>query len=420
MSPPAEGGPMPPGGVPERVEPAGPEALAAVLREADASGRSVLPVGTGTRPPVAAPGDVGGHRSAPALVLASTGCARLVAHDPGEQTVTAQAGLPLAALAAHLARHGQWLPGAGTGGTLGGWIAASPDAASDRSCGRPRDRLLGCQAALADGTLARGRGRVVKNVAGYDLPRLLAGSLGTLAVLTEATLKVEPLPAARVLLRAGFDGTDEALRTLLALHVSPLEPASLDLRAAREGGATRFELLVGLAGGTAGVAARADAAARELRQHGARGLERLDGEEGDGLRAALDDPAGPVLMRVPAPPSRLGAALERALGSLAEAGHEGVTAELVARPDPGLLLVALRTEPGAPALDTLLAALRRLGPAWLVRAPAALAARVASRGPPPPDLGLMLRIKRALDPRGTLAPGLGLAGWPAGAAGGAS
>ncbi len=130
-------------------------------------------------------------------------------YQPSELVVTVRAGTPLAELEALLAAHGQCLPfepphfalsGAGTGATVGGMVAAGLSGPSRASVGAVRDYVLGVELVNGRAELLRFGGQVMKNVAGYDLSRLMVGSLGTLGLLTEVSLKVSPLPAAQATL----------------------------------------------------------------------------------------------------------------------------------------------------------------------------------------------------------------------------
>jgi glycolate oxidase FAD binding subunit len=174
------------------------EALAAAARDRLA----VVPWGGG----VSLPRD-----RAPArydLALDLSGLDRVVEYEPEDMTLTAECGATLATLRATLAARGQELPleGAHAGrATLGGLLAANASGPRRLRFGAPRDRILGARFALGDGTLARSGGRVVKNVAGYAVHRLLCGSRGGLATLLEASLKVAPAPARRVALVFGVD-----------------------------------------------------------------------------------------------------------------------------------------------------------------------------------------------------------------------
>ena len=135
--------------------------------------------------------------------------AGIVSYEPSELVVTALAGTPLAELEALLARHGQCLafepPRFAAGGTVGGMVAAGLSGPARASVGAVRDFVLGVEIINGRGELLRFGGQVMKNVAGYDVSRLLAGSLGTLGVLLEVSLKVLPLPVAEKSLRFAID-----------------------------------------------------------------------------------------------------------------------------------------------------------------------------------------------------------------------
>ncbi|MCH8949306.1 MAG: FAD-binding oxidoreductase, partial [Chloroflexi bacterium] len=181
--------------------PSSVEQLAAALAAANEAGVAVIPWGGGCH---MALGNVPSRYD---VALRTTKLDRVIEYEPADLTVTVEAGMTFERLAAILAEHGQFLPIDAPGeATIGGALAAAAGGPSQHAYGLARDWLLGCRIAQADGVLVRGGGRVVKNVAGYDLPRLLVGSLGTLGVIVEATFKLTPLPA-----------TEE---TLLAVHPS--------------------------------------------------------------------------------------------------------------------------------------------------------------------------------------------------------
>ncbi|MBI3947701.1 MAG: FAD-binding protein [Armatimonadetes bacterium] len=176
------------------------EQVCAVLRLAAEFGLGVCPVGAGLHRGLGHPP----RRYDLALSLRRL-CGR-IEHEPAEMTVRVDAGVRLPDLNRKLAASGQWLPldppgaddpEASGGGTIGGILAADASGPSRLACGGPRDLLLALTIALADGTAVRSGARVVKNVAGFDLCRVFTGSLGTLGVIVEATVKVAPLPEAR-------------------------------------------------------------------------------------------------------------------------------------------------------------------------------------------------------------------------------
>jgi len=131
------------------------------------------------------------------LVLSTQGLNRVLEHAAGDMTCTVEAGCTITALRQVLARHGQRLaldPLWPDCATVGGVLATNDSGPLRQAFGSARDLLIGVTIALPDGTLARSGGKVVKNVAGYDLPKLMVGALGTLGVITQATFRLHPLP----------------------------------------------------------------------------------------------------------------------------------------------------------------------------------------------------------------------------------
>lgn len=165
--------------------------------------------------------------------LETTGLTGVIAYNPADMTVAVRAGTPLAALQAELAAQGQRIAldadRIPAGATVGGLIATADSGPLRHSHGGPRDLLIGVTVVLADGTVARSGGHVIKNVAGYDLGKLLCGSFGTLGVIAEAVLRVHPLPPASRTVSMPCDAAgavDLAGRILEAR----LEPAVLEWR----------------------------------------------------------------------------------------------------------------------------------------------------------------------------------------------
>ena len=156
---------------------------------------------------------------------------RVVEYDPEDLTLTAECGATLESLRAAVAARGQELPLEGPRArraTLGGVLAANASGARRLRLGSPRDRILGARFALGDGTLARTGGKVVKNVAGYGIHRLLCGSCGGLAVILEASLKLQPAPGRRLALL--FEAGEAAIAERARWAALPrLEPAALSV-----------------------------------------------------------------------------------------------------------------------------------------------------------------------------------------------
>ena len=157
---------------------------------------------------------------------------RVVEYQPADMTVTAEAGLTLAALQARLAEHGQWLPVDPSGAdrmTLAGLLNTNASGPRRFGYGTLREHLLGLRIALADGRVIKSGGKVVKNVAGYDLLKLFVGSHGTLGVIVEATFKVRPLPEREEFVATPCSTFDQAAAVIEAVLGSELTPVVLDL-----------------------------------------------------------------------------------------------------------------------------------------------------------------------------------------------
>jgi len=197
--------------------------LCELLRAATRDGLAVVPWGGGTALT---------HEAAPErydLALDLGALDRVIEYQPEDLTLTAECGVPIATLRAQLAARGQELPleaAHAERATLGGVLSANASGARRRRFGAPRDRILGARFVLGDGTLARTGGKVVKNVAGYGIHRLLCGARGGLAIVVEASLKLLPGPAARAALIYAFD--DATLGDARRWARFPrLEPAAL-------------------------------------------------------------------------------------------------------------------------------------------------------------------------------------------------
>ncbi len=225
------------------VEPGTEEEVAKVLAFADREGLKVLVRGGGTQLNTGLP-PAGGD-----VLLSTARLNTLVEHAPHDMTVTVEAGLKLIDLQAHLARTRQWLaldPALDPNATIGGIISTNLSGARRLRYGGVRDQIIGIRIVLPDGTIAKGGGKVVKNVAGYDLPKLFTGALGTLGVIVAATFRLYPLRAASrtVVLSAPTVAPlcDLAVRVI----ASTLEPTALDVMSAPAAGvgcvmAARFE-----------------------------------------------------------------------------------------------------------------------------------------------------------------------------------
>lgn len=317
----------------------------------------------------------------------------LLEHAEGDLVLRAQAGARLAAVQEALLPHRQWLPldEVVAGSTLGGIVATGLAGPSRHREGGVRDLLIGATAVRVDGTVARAGGKVVKNVAGYDLCKLFTGSYGTLVVLTEVTFRLRPLPAARRFLRLAPEAGDLPA-VLRALRLAPEAPSALELQALGAGPAVLTILLEG----------RADAVDERAAHLGA----RLGAEDaGETPPKGWGRLPGGATIKVT---SEL-AALGDVVGSLRDAAAElGLEAELVALPGVGVVYLGLDGSSDPARVGSLLSALRRQRGAGtsvtVLRGPSDLRRGVDCWGEVP-GLDLMRRIKDQFDPEHRLAPG---------------
>ena len=375
-----------------RVIPADSAECARTLAEAARDRRTVRIRGSGTKSYL-------GDLAATDIEVGTSRLAGVIDHEPADLTVTVGAGMRVADVAAVLGRAGQFLPldpPHADEATIGGVIAANSNGFWRARYGAVRDLLIGTRIALADGTVARAGGRVVKNVAGYDLDKLLVGSFGTLGVIVEATLKVLPLPTASDGLVARFARASEAFAAADAVvrGASRVEACVVERS---EGSAWRLAVQ---ARGSAPTVKRALEDARHeaaVRQGEAR-------ERGDALGRLRELPARAsdgALVRVSLPVAASPAFAETAalLGSLDA---------LVADAASGVVRVHLLGDDDAVVRDAeaLLVAARVVGGAGRIERRAEhLRSRLLTWPTEPNGDFLMRRIKEAFDPAGILEPG---------------
>jgi glycolate oxidase FAD binding subunit len=211
---------------PQVAEPDSPQAFADALKHASGERLPTVIRGGGTkltwgRPPAAVD-----------LVVSTTKLTRLIAHRHGDLTATVQAGMTLRDLNAALNAERQWLPidHAFDEATIGGIVATNDAGPSRHRNGTPRDLVIGITLALTDGRLVKAGGTVVKNVAGYDLGKLVSGSHGTLAGIVDVTFKLVPVPQSSATLVAWYADSTRLARDAAALDASQIEPAAFDIR----------------------------------------------------------------------------------------------------------------------------------------------------------------------------------------------
>jgi glycolate oxidase FAD binding subunit len=393
--------------------------VAAVLRLASARGWAVVPRGGGTMI------DLGNRPARLDLVLDLTRMNHVIEHRPRDLTVTVAAGMSVAALQSELANHGQMLaldPPLAQQATVGGVLAANAWGPRRQRYGTARDLLIGSRAVLADGTRVRSGGKVVKNVAGYDLNKLFIGSNGTLAVLVEATFKLVPIPATFGMIVAAFSILEAAHAVALAVTTSRLQPLSLDVlsptaarrltMAGRDASETATWFLVAEVGGPAAAVERTR---RELAQMAAAGgsveVTAPDGDRREALAARLrdygrgSDTQSTLILRAAVLPSQAPAAVAAIAGGAGALPPPAV----VVRAGSGVVLCFWDDALPAPAAASVRAmrdAIGRLGGSLIVeRAAVAVKAAIDAWGLDGADVELMRRVKQAFDPQNILSPG---------------
>jgi glycolate oxidase FAD binding subunit len=392
------------------VEPDSAEALAALLSWASKERLSTVVLGNGTK------SGWGRRPSAVDLIVSTRRLNRVLSHQHGDLTATFEAGATLRTVAGELSRHGQWLPLSTSfaDATIGGTVAANDSGPLRHRHGTARDLLIGVHLALADGNLVKAGGNVVKNVAGYDLGKLMSGSFGSLAAIVSATFKLAPLPAASSTVVAAFRDRDAFVRAAAAIGSSQLEPAAFDLHISSENAGlkpratteTSHRLLIQFASVPAAVEAQIDAARR-----------LMTGGEVDVLGAASEsdlwanhgrqiwNAAGAVIRL-----SWLPAALPAVLAVVDEITQLGdASVELLGRTGVGAGLIRVHAD-----VPIQVAAIQRLrnkpevvGNVVVLRGAAAVKEQTDVWGPSNDVSTLLEGIKQALDPAGILGAGRG-------------
>jgi glycolate oxidase FAD binding subunit len=382
----------------ETLEPADAAGVAAKLKWANGEGLAVSVRGAGTKQ------SWSGRASRTDVVLSTLGLNAPADHVAGDLVATVSAGASLDAVNDVLRRERQWLPldpACSNRATIGGIISTNDSGPRRHRFGTPRDLIIGIEIALADGRIARAGGRVVKNVAGYDLSKLLCGSLGSLAVVTSATFKLAPLPPASSTLVASLPDAGSAGTLSVALAGSTLTPSTVELQSPPHRLLIRFET-------SPHATERQIAAAAGLcATHGA-ATEVLTGQaEADAWSAHEQRMAGDdgTVVKLATLATDVAGMLSRVETLTAEHGV-GYTA--AGRAALGVIFVRLGGNPGRHAAivgELRREATARRGSAVLLAAPPDLKAQLGAWGPNGDAVPIMRAVKARFDPRGTLNPG---------------
>lgn len=363
---------------------------------------------------------------------------RVIAYDPGDLTLSVEAGMCLAHIQAQLAPHNQFLPLAPPFAgecTIGGVLAANLSGPPRQFYGTARDFVLGMEFVTGEGARTKSGGRVVKNVAGTDLHKLLIGSLGTLGVITVANFRTFPQPPARGTFVAVYTRLEDALALRAAVAASPLTPHALEI--VSPGGARLLDRnSQGLVAGRWSVAI-ASGGEQSVVERVARDLQRLaDETHAESFARLGETEKQEVWSRIQEFPrlareaSRLATILKISIlpGGFAPllaaaesaAREHAVPAAAIVR-GVGIVYFAFLptadtgeefvTTHLAPACRQLLEAARAQSARGVIEwAPVEVKRAVNIWGSPAEDWGLMQRIKKTFDPAGILSPGRFAAG----------
>jgi glycolate oxidase FAD binding subunit len=388
------------------VEPGTIEETSEVMKLASREGLAVSPRGGGTKI------GLGNPPRQVDLILSTARMDGIIEHVPGDQIVRVQAGLKLQDLQERLAESDQMLgvDPPEEGATIGGIVAANSSGPRRLRYGTVRDLIIGIKVVLADGTVAKAGGKVVKNVAGYDLSKLFTGSLGTLGVIAEANFRLHPIRETARTVFLEVDDHEKIADVTQELTHSSFSQFVLDALEIRWEG-DRGVIAALFEGIEPAVEAQSSVATEALRSHGETSvLGEEDGEEFWESFARRPWDAGDVGLKIGAPPSDLTAVLASVLGAAERAGVEarlsghagtGVTFAGLSGGEDGLVEVVEEVRE---------IRVRRSGSVVVQEAPLTVKERLDAWGAGGDYLGLTRRVKEKFDPGYTMNPGRFLGG----------
>ena len=372
------------------------EEVAFALRAAAEEGSVVVPWGAGSQQ------DLGNPLERIDAVLSLERLNHVVEYVPADMTITVQAGMRFSDLQALTALQGQTVPldpARAAHATIGGIVATAAAGPRHMAYGRVRDLVLGVRLALPNGRVIKAGGKVVKNVAGYDLPKLAIGSLGTLGVITEVSLRLRPLPADSRTVLFGFAALDEALAAAETILNSELLPAAVTLLA--PAAARRLE-----APGPVSMAV----ALEETLENNAYQVKRLTSltQNATGSQALTGENESAFWDRLTNYGDHFGTTYCLRVNTvLSDLPHQLAEPNLEAIAHVGSATVLLYGQAGGAgivgAISARFAAARTAsGSAVLESAPLALRRQVDVWGPPRPEWKFTRELKKAFDPAGIL------------------
>jgi glycolate oxidase FAD binding subunit len=380
------------------VEPGSVEEISDVMKLAASEDLAVAPRGSGTKT------HIGDPPRRLDLIVSTARMNEVLEHTPGDQIVRLEAGVKLEDLQEYVSGSDQMLAidPPESGATVGGIVAANSSGPRRYRYGTVRDLIIGITVVLHDGTVAKAGGKVVKNVAGYDLSKLFTGSLGTLGIIATANFRLHPRPEASRTVAVEVAGPQQAQAAAQAIVHSQIEATAVELHYG--GDEKRLKVLLESIPG--GIDAKTETAFFLLKQFGE--VRTLSDEEADHPGHLTPE----VVLKIGAPPVDLAAVLESVLGAAERKGlaHPRITGHA----GTGVTLVGFsgENEAGAAGFVEEMREIwvRRGGSVTLQRAPLTLKQRVSTWDNGGDYLGLVRRVKEKFDPRGAMNPGRFLGG----------
>ncbi len=397
--------------------------IAELVKLAVAEKLAVIPVGARTKLGIGMP---------PArydLAVDMTRLDRVISYDPGDLTLSVEAGIPLAKLATTLAEHKQFLPLAVPfyeRATIGGTLASGVDSPLRQMYGTARDFVLGMEFVTGDGALAKSGGRVVKNVSGYDLHKLMLGAIGSLGIMTRVNFKTFPLAAETRGWLAGFTRAEEAFAFADSIRKSPLAPLTLEIcdRPAAtilDGQLpieqTEWNVAISAAGNERVLERSASDLQTLSRSANATAFRALDGSAAVALLTAIREFAAlaaykftdSVIAKVIALPTQMAETVQMLKNVATE---RGLPCSVLARGVGVIYFALLPAERDATTMTRLaqcakemVSAARKNNRGMILQSPLELKREMNVWGKPGEDFPLMQRVKQAFDPHGIFAPG---------------
>ncbi len=398
------------------VTPATAEQVALVTILANQQNLTVLARGGGSRI------DLGEIPERMDVMIETTQLMRLLEHEAPDLTCHVEAGLTLGALQAELAKKGQWLaldPPDDEQATIGGILASNASGPKRLRYGTARDMVIGLHVVQANGEIGRSGGKVVKNVAGYDLNKLYIGSLGTLGIIVDANFKLQPLPPKERTLMLTFLNAVDAMHTVTAILGSLLTPSAIELIDA--GAASDMSDFFGLRlptdgctlaidfeGTLATIDRQIDETRLLARKHSALLSDDLtDQDQHQFWQVVREHTRGSVTCKAAILVSQVASYLQQ-LNAICR--HHELESAVVAHAGNGILYIELRPVDATHRLveaiaEMRLKALEARGSLVVERCPVDLKRLISVWGEPGSDFYLMQRLKLQFDPKGTLVQG---------------